>query len=60
MIPGNLQRYVSTNCGLLQCIALPAHFNNNMIVYCLLNVIKKQDEWQLCLQKSVEQYFECL
>ena len=38
VIPGNLQKYVSTNRGLLQCKTLPAHFSNNMMVYCLLNV----------------------
>ena len=38
-IPGNLQKYVSTNRSLLQCKTLPAHFSNNMMVYCLLNVI---------------------
>ena len=39
VIPGNLQKYVSTNRTLLQCETLPAHFSNNMMVYCLLNVI---------------------
>ena len=39
VIPGNLQKYVSTNRSLLQCKTLPAHFSNNMMVYCLLNVI---------------------
>ena len=38
VIPGNLQKYVSTNRSLLQCKTLPAHFGNNMMVYCLLNV----------------------
>ena len=60
VIPGNLQKFVSTNRSLLQCKTLPAHFSNNMMVYCLLNVIYKQDEWRLCLQKSLEQYSECL
>ena len=32
VIPGNLQKYVSTNCSLLQCKTLPAHFSNNMMV----------------------------
>ena len=39
VIPGNLQKYVSTNRSPLQCKTLPAHFSNNMMVYCLLNVI---------------------
>ena len=39
VIPGNLQKYVSTNRSLLQCKTLPAHFSNNMMVYCLLHVI---------------------
>ena len=39
VIPGNLQRYVSTNRSLPQCKTLPAHFSNNMMAYCLLNVI---------------------
>ena len=39
VIPGNLQKYVSTNHSLLQYKTLPAHFSNNMMVYCLLNVI---------------------
>ena len=60
MISGNLQKYVSTNRSPLQYKTLPAHSSNNMMVYCLLNVIQKQDEWRLCLQKSLERYFECL
>ena len=32
MIPGNLQKYVSTNRSLLQCKTLPAHFSNNMMI----------------------------
>ena len=44
VIPENLQKYVSTNRSLLQCKTLPAHFSNNMTVYCLLNVIQKQNE----------------
>ena len=60
VIPGNLQKNVSTNRSLLQCKTLPAYNSNNMMVYCLLKVIKKQDEWRLCLQKSLEQYSECL
>ena len=39
VIPGNLQKYVSTNRSLLECKTLLAHFSNNMMVYCLLNVI---------------------
>ena len=39
VIPGNLQKYVSTNHSILWCKTLPAHFSNNMMVYCLLNVI---------------------
>ena len=39
VIPGNLQKYVSTNHSLLQCKTLPAYFNNNIMVYCLLNII---------------------
>ena len=39
VIPGNLQKYVSTNHSPFQCKTLPAHFSNNMMVYCLLNVI---------------------
>ena len=39
VIPGNLQKYVSTNRSIFQCKTLPAHFSNNMMVYCLLNVI---------------------
>ena len=39
VIPGNLQKYVSTNRSLLQCKTLPANFSNNMMLYCLLNVI---------------------
>ena len=39
VIPGNLQKYVSTIRSLVQCKTLPAHFSNNMMVYCLLNVI---------------------
>ena len=39
VIPGNLQKYVSTNRNLPQCKTLPAHFSNNMMAYCLLNVI---------------------
>ena len=39
VIPGNLQTYVCTNRSLLQCKTLPAHFGNNMMIYCLLNVI---------------------
>ena len=39
VIPGNLQKSVSANRSQLQCKTLPAHFSNNMIVYCLLNVI---------------------
>ena len=39
VIPGNLQKYVSTNRNLLQCKTLPAHFSNNMMVHCLLNFI---------------------
>ena len=39
VIPGNLQRYVSTNRSLPQCKTLPAHFSNNMMAYCLLNAI---------------------
>ena len=39
VIPGNLQKYVSTNRSLLQCKTLPAHFSDNIMVYCLLNVI---------------------
>ena len=39
VILGNLQKYVSTSGSLLQCKTLPAHFSNNMMVYCLLNVI---------------------
>ena len=31
VIPGNLQKYVSTNRSLLQCETLPAHFSNNII-----------------------------
>ena len=60
VIRGNLQKYVSTNRSLLQCKTLPAYFSNNIMVYCSLNIIKKQDEWRLCLQKSLEQYSECL
>ena len=29
VIPGNLQKYLSTNRSLLQCKSLPAHFSNN-------------------------------
>ena len=32
VIPGNLQKYVSTNRSLLQCKTLPTHFSNNMMV----------------------------
>ena len=39
VIPGDLQKYVSTNRSLLQCKTLLAHFSNNIMVYCLLNVI---------------------
>ena len=39
VIPGNLQKYASTNRNALQCKTLPAHFGNNMMVYCLLNLI---------------------
>ena len=39
VIPGNLQKYASTSRSLLQCKTLPAHFSNNMMVYCLLNSI---------------------
>ena len=39
VIPGNLQKYVSTCHSLFQCKTLPAHFSNNMMVCCLLNVI---------------------
>ena len=39
VIPGNLQKYDSTNRSLLQCKTLPAHFSNDMMVYCQLNVI---------------------
>ena len=39
VIPENLQKYVSTSRSLLQCKTLPAHFSDNMMVYCLLNVI---------------------
>ena len=60
LIPGNLQMYVSTNRSPLQCKTLPAHFSNNLMVYCSLNVIWKQDECRLCLQNSLEQYSECL
>ena len=41
VIPGNLQKYVSTNHIILQCKTLPAHFSDNMMVYCLLNAIFK-------------------
>ena len=33
VIPGNLQKYVSTNRSLLQCKTLPAHFTDNVMVY---------------------------
>ena len=36
VIPGNLQKYISTNRSLRECKTLPAHFSNNMTVYCLL------------------------
>ena len=39
VIPGNLQKYVSTNRSPLQCKTLLVHFSNNMMLYCLLNVI---------------------
>ena len=39
VIPGNLQMYVSTNRSPLQYKTLPAHFSNNLMVYCSLNVI---------------------
>ena len=39
VIPGNLQKSVSANHSQLQCKTLPAHFSNNIMVYCLLNVI---------------------
>ena len=32
VIPGNLQKYVSTNRSLLQCKTSPAHFSNMMMV----------------------------
>ena len=32
VIPGNLQKYVSTNRSLLQCKTLPAHSSNNMFI----------------------------
>ena len=35
MIPGNLQKYVSTNRSLFQSETLPGNFSNNMMVYCL-------------------------
>ena len=35
---GNVQKYVSTNRSPLQCKTLSAHFSNNMMVYCLLNL----------------------
>ena len=41
VIPGNLQKYVSTSGGPLQCKTLPAHFSNNMMVYCSLKVQMK-------------------
>ena len=50
VISGNLHKYASANRSLLQCKTLPAHFSNNVMVY----------EWRLCLQKSLEQYSECL
>ena len=40
MIPGNLQKYVSTSRSPLRCKTLPAHFSNNMLVNCLLNLFK--------------------
>ena len=39
VIPGNLQKYISTNRSLLQCKILQVHFSNNMMVHCLLNAI---------------------
>ena len=42
VIPANLQRYVSTNHSPLQCKTLPAHFDNNMMIYRLLNVIESK------------------
>ena len=32
VIPGNLQKYISTNRNLLHCKPLPAHFSNNAVV----------------------------
>ena len=52
MIPGNLRKDVSTNRSLPQCKTLPAHFNDNVMVYCLLNVIKKQDEWRCDFRRA--------
>ena len=39
VIRRNLQKYVSTSCSLLQSKTLLAYFSNNMLVYCLLNIM---------------------
>ena len=60
VIPGNLQKHVSTSRTLLRCKALLSQSSVNPLANCLLKFIRKQNKWQLCLQKGSEYYCECL
>ena len=38
----------------------PPCFSINVLEHCLLNFVEKQDKRQLCLQMSLERFYECL
>ena len=39
VIPGNLQKRISSNYSLLRCKTLPAHFSANLLADCLLKFV---------------------